>query len=314
MQEAFERRIGRAYMKYSIYRLEFSTGVHLGEGMLNSSACTFQADTLFSALYIEALHMGKADKFLEEVKRGNLLLSDAFPYVGSEYLVPKPMLYVEGKEKGNSIEKKKYKKLKYLPVRSLESYLSGEMGMEEEFKIGRLQRNVMAAVRKDGDTEPFYVGTYYFDQGNGLYVIAALKGKEQKELFEELLSSLAYTGIGGKKSSGLGKFEFFSGKNTDCLLGYLQKKSKIKMLMSTALPQVDEMGQALEGANYLLNRRSGFVASGEYAEEMQRKKDLYVFSSGSCFVHEFSGDIYDVSKNGGHPVYRYAKALFLGVS
>lgn len=149
-------------MKYTVYRLAFSTSVHFGEGMLNSSACTFQADTLFSALYIEAMHMGRADEFFEEVKMGNLLLSDAFPYVGDEYLVPKPMLYVEGKEKGNSTEKKTYKKLKYLPIGNMENYLSGEI--VQELEIGRLQRNVMAAVRKDGDTEPFYVGTYCFHE------------------------------------------------------------------------------------------------------------------------------------------------------
>lgn len=300
-------------MKYSIYRLEFSTGVHFGEGMLNNSGCTFQADTLFSALYIEALNLGKADMLLEAVKRGNLLLSDAFPYVGGEYLIPKPMLYVEGKEKGNSTEKKRYKKLKYLPVKELESYLSGEMVLGDELKIGKLQRNVKVAVRKDGDTEPFYVGTYYFYEGSGLYVAAAFKEERQRELLEELLEALAYTGIGGKKASGLGKFEVFPGKNADALLWHLQKKSDIKMLMSTALPKEEEMEQALDGASYLLNKRSGFIASRAYTEEMQRKRDFYTFTAGSCFSHEFSGDIYDVSRNGGHPVYRYARALFMGV-
>lgn len=298
-------------MKYTVYRLAFSTSVHFGEGMLNSSACTFQADTLFSALYIEAMHMGRADEFFGEVKMGNLLLSDAFPYVGDEYLVPKPMLYVEGKEKGNSTEKKTYKKLKYLPIGNMENYLSGEI--VQELEIGRLQRNVMAAVRKDGDTEPFYVGTYCFHEKNGLYVIAAFKEEKQRELLEDLLDALAYTGIGGKKASGLGKFEVFPGKNIDSLLKRLQKKSDKKMLMSTALPREDEMEWALDGASYLLNKRSGFVASGTYAEELQRKRDLYVFASGSCFCHEFSGDIYDVSKDGRHPVYRYARALFMGV-
>lgn len=298
-------------MKYTVYRLAFSTSVHFGEGMLNSSACTFQADTLFSALYIEAMHIGRADEFFEEVKMGNLLLSDAFPYVGDEYLVPKPMLYVEGKEKGNSTEKKTYKKLKYLPIGNMENYLSGEI--VQELEIGRLQRNVMAAVRKDGDTEPFYVGTYCFHEKNGLYVIAAFKEEKQRELLEELLDALAYTGIGGKKASGLGKFEVFPGRNIDSLLKRLQKKSDKKMLMSTALPREDEMEWALDGASYLLDKRSGFVASGTYAEELQRKRDLYVFASGSCFCHEFSGDIYDVSKDGRHPVYRYARALFMGV-
>ena len=57
-----------------------------------------------------------------------------------------------------------------------------------------------------------------------------------------------------------------------------------------------------------------FVASSDYAEEWRKKKDLYVFTAGSCFVNCFAGDIYDVSEGGKHPVYRYAKPIFMGVS
>lgn len=46
-------------MEYSIYKLDFQTGVHFGTGMLNESAYTFQADQLFSAMFIEALKMQK---------------------------------------------------------------------------------------------------------------------------------------------------------------------------------------------------------------------------------------------------------------
>ena len=55
------------------------------------------------------------------------------------------------------------------------------------------------------------------------------------------------------------------------------------------------------------------MASEFYAEEYRRKRDLYVFAAGSCFKNEFEGDIYDVTNGGSHPVYRYAKPLFMGV-
>ena len=79
-------------MKYSIYKLEFQTGVHLGMGMLNESEYTFRADQLFSALYIEALKLKCEKEFYDCVKRGKLLFSDAFPYLGKTYMIPKPML------------------------------------------------------------------------------------------------------------------------------------------------------------------------------------------------------------------------------
>ena len=55
-------------MEYRIYKLEFTTGVHFGTGMLNESVMTFYADQLFSALYIEALKQGCAENFLNMVQ------------------------------------------------------------------------------------------------------------------------------------------------------------------------------------------------------------------------------------------------------
>ena len=46
-------------MNYTLYCLEFINGVHFGRGNLDSSEITFHADTLFSALFQEALKMKK---------------------------------------------------------------------------------------------------------------------------------------------------------------------------------------------------------------------------------------------------------------
>ena len=94
---------------------------------------------------------------------------------------------------------------------------------------------------------------------------------------------------------------------------HLKNKTSRQILLSVALPKEDELESALDKASYQLLKRSGYVASENYADEWKKKKDLYVFSAGSCFEQRFEGDIYDVSDNGKHPVYRYAKALFLGV-
>ena len=56
-------------MEYEIYKMNFLTGVHFGDGMLNQSGYTFCADTLFSALYIEALKLGEQNEFLQAVQR-----------------------------------------------------------------------------------------------------------------------------------------------------------------------------------------------------------------------------------------------------
>ena len=137
--------------------------------------------------------------------------------------------------------------------------------------------------------------------------------QEAKILMEELMESLSYIGIGGKKTSGLGKFIFRAGKTNAVLENLLKKETNRYMLLSGALPQDQELDTVLEKASYGLEKRSGFVSSENYADEQQKKNDLYLLKAGSCFETQFEGDIYDVGCGGSHPVYRYAKALFVGV-
>lgn len=302
-------------MNYSMYKLKFSTGVHFGEGMLNDSAYTFKADSLFSALYIEAMKLECEKEFMDAVKGNRLIFSDAFPYVGEKYLIPKPMLYVENKNQGDSKVKKQFKKLKYIPISELDLYLSGNLNAQTNpvSNLGAAIRYAKVAVRGKKETEPYHVGAFYFQEGNGLYVILGYENEEDKYLFEDLMIALSYTGIGGKKSSGFGKFELNFGKLSNEFEQKLKSKSPNKMLLSVALPTESELESALEKSSYILEKRSGFVASDSYAEEQRRKRDMYVMGAGSCFEHEFVGDVYDVANQGSHPVYRYAKALFMGV-
>lgn len=304
-------------MEYGIYKLDFQTEVHFGNGMLNESLCTFWSDQLFSALYIEALKLGLQENFYQAVEEGRLLFSNTLPYVGEQYMVPKPMIYVEPIDRGRSEQKKQMKKLKFLPVEELDRFLEGTLVLREEDDpmrhFGSYQQRTKADVRDGEETVPYRVGTFLFCKNSGLYVIAAYKNQQERNLLEELMDSLSYTGIGGEKSSGLGKFIFRKAKMPEVLLQRLTSKADRYMLISAALPGEPELDEAMKGASYLLEKRSGFVASPTYAEEWRRKKDLYVFAEGSCFKTPFRGDIYDVSTGGNHPVFRCAKALFLGV-
>lgn len=302
-------------MQYSIYKLEFQTGVHFGTGMLNESAYTFQADQLFSALYIEALKMNCEKELFDCVQSGKLLFSDAFPYLGQQYMIPKPMLYVEPKVKGISEQKKKYKKIQFIPVEQLEDFLDGTMDLDGEILkgYGTYMQQSMVNVRNNEETLPYRVGTFYFSENSGLYIIVAYESESEKTLAENLLEGLSYTGIGGKKSVGLGKFNLLRGKMSKCMQEHLERDSNKKILLSVALPRDEELECALNGASYQLSKRSGFVASSDYADEWRKKKELFVFVSGSCFEQLFEGDVYDVSDGGSHPVYRYAKSLFMGV-
>ena len=303
-------------MDYRLYKLSFTTPVHFGTGVLNESAIGFCGDTLFSALYIEALKLNLADQLYRAVDMGKLRLSDAFPYIGRQYFLPKPMIYIEPKDQGNSVVKKQYKKLKYIPVTELQSFFAGDMEPESCSLqgLGREYSQVMTAVRREEeDALPYRVGNYLFNENSGLYVIASLEDSETKELLEELFDSLSYSGIGGKRGSGKGRFILKQGTVSESFQTMLDKKSDRYMMIASALPKEEEMEDALEGASYQVQKRSGFVYSASFAEEETKKRDLYTLQAGSCFTKTFDGDIYDVSEGGNHPVYRYAKGMFLGV-
>ena len=277
-------------MNYTLYCLEFINGVHFGRGNLDSSEITFHADTLFSALFQEALKMKKQDRFLKQVSDGKIIFSDAFPYIGKIYYIPKPMITVQTEDEskqGDSRQKKKY--------------------------LGHYDMKVSVGIHGMEEPEPFRVNTWNFNTGTGLYVLAGYENESDRELLDELFESLQYTGIGGKKSSGLGRFVYKVCKVPEDMMGYLRKKSEKNILLSTALPEDEELEQVMKDSSYFLIKRSGFVDSSEYALQQMRKRDLYVFSSGSCFAHTFRGRIIEERNGGKHPVFRYAKAFFMGV-
>lgn len=307
-------------MDYKVYKLQFQSAVHFGGNSLEDGEYTFCADTLFSALCQEALKIDENvfQCFYQYVKDEILLLSDAFPYSGDSYYLPKPVKHIDtGKQAGDSILKKAYKKLKYIPAELFSSYLSGDydvLNAPALDKFGCFEMKVFASIRGEEETKPYRVGTYYYHEGNGLYVIIGYQQQKALELLEELLESLSFSGIGGKRAAGLGRFVLFPGKLDGNIYKRLEGTGKQYMSLSVSLPTDREMEAALSEAEYLLCKRSGFVASGQYAEEQMRKRDLYVLKAGSCFGIRYHGDIYDVSDKGGrHPVYRYGKPMFMEV-
>ena len=303
-------------MVYQLYKLEFLNNVHFGKNSLNDAEISFSADTLFSALCIEALKSGELKKLYEITQKGGLVISDAFPYQGKTYYLPKPCVRIERTEsRGNSSEKKKIKKMKYIPAEKMDSWLSGNFVPDERYDLSRLGKKgvkVSVAVRGKEEPDPYRVKYFSFNEGNGLYFLAG-GTEENLNFLEKLMTSLSYSGLGGKRYAGMGRFEYRIAGIPENIQKRLHQKAARYMLLSTALPDEEELPQVMQEADYQLVRRGGFVASETYSEQQMRKKDLYVFAAGSCFGKTFSGNIYDVSSGGKHAVYRYAKGFFMGV-
>ena len=306
-------------MKYIIYKMYFLNGVHFGKSSLDSSLCAFCADTLFSALCQEAVKVGDGvlEELLKYVNTGGLCISDAFPFCENEYFLPKPFTYIDhGDDEGDSSAKKVFKKMKYIPFNHFEDYLSGTFSTDDAHGLdnfGFTYMKTSAYVRNDENTMPYRVGVYYYNDGNGIYFVAGIGSDEIERLLDDLMDGVSKAGIGGKRSSGLGRFDFYKEKLPESIEKRINNEYKRYMTLSISLPVSEELGDSLKGADYSVIKRSGFVSSDKYSDEMLRKKDLYVLSAGSCFDGKFTGAVYDVSNTGKHPVYRYAVPMFMGV-
>ena len=166
-------------MAYKVYKLEFTTGVHFGKKSLEDAEYSLAADTLFSALCHEFIKQGQEafESFLEKIKSGKIKFSDAFPYIGDTYYLPKPMWRMEAqKEKGDSNIKKAYKNLKYIPAEQFTDYMDGKLDVKTEnsrfqTELGANLLRVSASVRGEDETKPYHVGVYYFKENCGLYFI-----------------------------------------------------------------------------------------------------------------------------------------------
>lgn len=307
-------------MEYKIYKMDFSTGVHFGSKNLEDAEYVISADTLFSAVCQEYLKIDASNfsEFVNKVCKGDILFSNTFPYIENELYLPKPMMIIDKSEKnGDSTVKKAYKKLNYIPISKFEDYINGKLDVLYETNklhtLGKKEARINANVCGE-ETLPYRTGIYHYNENCGLYFIVGYKNEEDTYDLNDVIDSLGYSGIGGKRNSGLGKFSIKIEKISDAIAERFDTDNYDKfMTLSVCLPKDDELPIALDKADYKLDKRSGFVYSENYSSVQMKKKDLYVFQAGSCFASLFDGDVYDVSKYGNHAVYRYAKPMFMGV-
>lgn len=307
-------------MNYSIFKLKFTVGVHFGSGGLVKTDNVIYADGIFSALCCEAANLDSAliEKLVKEAETGNLIFSDAMPYIGDSLYIPKPLVPPKVDEEGDSIDKKMVKKLPYIPVKAIEDFFSGNMNIpeiSEIFQKNFSHKRLVQKVKingKNGDAEPFAVEVCEYSKESGLYVIVAYNDKNVFEIVEKLFKALSYVGIGGERSSGYGKFKLTIEEMDDNYKALLEKEYSEYEIISVALPRENE-ADVLEGAQYSVIRRSGFVTSDEFSDRPLKKRNLYLLKSGSIVKNKFKGQIIDVADSGSHSVYRYACPLFVGL-
>lgn len=323
-------------MNYSLCKLKFTTPLHAGTGesakSLDGSEMTFCADTIFSALCHAAETDGGATAVEElclRAKNGSMTISDMMPYNSDVLYVPRPSLAPKTFRDTGSSDRKLMKSIKYIPISDLPDYISyccgeGKFTPSEIFKEFGVE-DICEKVSLKGleVSSPYSVGTFSFYDGCGLWMLLAEESEEKLNMLHRLLTLLGCGGIGGKVSSGYGKFELAEDPytfdatteedgQTRLLQRMLTEEFPLYVSLTTSLPSDKELDSALDGAWYIVRRRGGFVQSDTFGASAKKKTQFFL-AAGSLFRTKYAGSLYNVAHGGNHEVFRYSKPLFLGV-
>lgn len=334
-------------MEYYLAMLRFKTAVHFGDasiGNLTDVLPMCHSDTFYSALCSEASSSGLLDQLHKATSSGKVIFSSLLPWYQenqkSEIMlyVPRPSLphiaksenevfdFSEAKEASG--ERKKIKKQLFVRASDL---FSGNQVMAGLPTFGMTSNDV----HFNGRTrKPYDLGSYTFVPCAGLYIAIGAADDTDIGWLMRLIYMLGLSGIGGRRSSGYGRFEVLGAEGIDGLQhiedafqklsgnGGDDRAALYKMLvasnahaqiaMSLLLPTKDETIEASKGYGRMI-RRGGFAYSSDM-KSPHHTGSVYMMSEGSCFAERLDGRIADVS--GGllpHPVYKYGKGMYLGV-
>ena len=334
-------------MSYLLYKLRFPNGIHIGTASgntLEETMMSVYSDTFYSAIFNEYMKIYNDDELYKISETGEFLISDLFPFkekedMSTDFYLPKPFISVQRnettKEKNDEevIDRKKMKATNFIPADKLGQYFSflktGKNFPEIDDDFGKKELYTKNKVSlKNEDTKLYNIEVFKFNEKSGLYFIVKLpEDNEWQEIFENILESLSLTGIGGKRNSGFGQFisedpMFFDGEDFDAIESesdaYINKalySDEEKYLsLSSYSPKIEEIEKIKESENYYqLIKRSGFVNSSLYSEQAEKRKQVYMLSSGSVLSFKPEGKILDLNLHGKHSIYRMGKPIVLGV-
>ena len=333
-------------MSYLLYKLRFPNGIHIGTAFgntLEETMISVYSDTFYSALFNEYMKIYNNDKLYKISEAGNFLVSDLLPFKEkddktTDFYLPKPFISIERKEikkdDDEKVDRKKVKATNFISANKLEEYFSFLKNgtnfpiIDDNFGKKQLQTKNKVSLENE-DTQLYNIEIFKFNEKSGLYFIVKLPENEKwQRIFENILESLALTGIGGKKNSGFGNFTIeedpmiFDGTDFDAIESdsdafinrALFSNEKKFLILSSYSPKIEEIEKIKENGNYYqLIKRSGFINSSSYSEQAEKRKQVYMLSSGSVLSFKPEGKILDLNLHGKHSIYRMGKPIVLGV-
>lgn len=109
-------------------------------------------------------------------------------------------------------------------------------------------------------------------------------------------------------------FEKFESESDAYINKALYSNEEKFLIISSYSPRIEEIEKLKDGDNYYqLIKRSGFVNQSLYSEQPEKRKQVYMLSSGSVLSFKPEGKILDLNLHGKHSIYRMGKPIVLGV-
>lgn len=314
-------------MNFQLVRLRFRQPLHLSRGKLNtyeSSEQTLHSDTVQAALFVCALQLyneATALDFQDKVR-----ISSAFPFVGDEFWLPRPLKL---RLDDDPSTRKELKKIKYLKKAHFEQVLRGEKPpVSEILEYGDIWKQIwkedvtqrVLIDRVNAGSTPFYLEKLYPVNGHvdrGLFLLIKNEGFEAAKL-QSLFRLLGDNGIGLQRSLGNGTFDIENLEIEDFALSLPDSGSAwVNLSLYRPADEVQVGNIQLERSHYQLLKRGGWLSSPEDTQHMRlRKKSVLMFSEGSVLA--FDGDApvgkiedLDPREDDPHPVFRDGRGIFL---
>lgn len=299
-----------------LVEMRFLSSLHAGEAGLGLEEVSLliHSDTLYSALSHSWLQL-----YGEPVPE-DVVLSSAFPFLGGTYFFPRPMLPAPGFTAEARFEfGKALKRLRFVAKKHFADWINGralefrDMLAESERLEAAVRTRTRPAVTLDRQSNAsglYFVGEAVFDraQDAGLFALVNAEADRWPAL-EAAFTLLGEEGIGGRRSSGFGRFtcRFADGFDPGGAEG---PNAYVSLSLVYPNGPAETKGNLIA---YRLVERTGWVeAPGVNYGERHRR--VLMFAEGSVFKRPCTGKLVDVAPPGfgRHPVWRNGLAFNVG--
>lgn len=330
-----------AKQKLKIYKLRFTTPLHLGDNRddYSISQKTISSDTMYAAL-ISCLA-----KMREEIPlTGDLgcTISSLFPYYQKDkqseavLFFPKPLKQTLPTSDKAVEDRKKIKKVAWLDTKYFSKILNGEQlfdnntidncikgeflteeKIDKDFIVSQISQRVTVSRNMKEDAVPFYMDRISFKDHSGLYFVA----NGDTTLLDKAINLLQLEGIGTDRNVGNGYFVTDQAEEIDI---DTPDNSEYSMSLSSFIPESETQLQTMldsENTAYDFQRKGGWITTPPH--NTLRKNVIYAFTAASVFKMcsnglEAKGLVgVDLKPNWNdsldHPVWRCGRALFVPI-